>query len=311
MFVAVAEEQNFTRAAERLHISQPAVTQHIQNLERAWGVELFDRSRRKVHLNRAGEVVLSHAREILSLYRSLDRQLDELKQSVSGALSIGASLTFGEYVLPHLIARFRQEYPEVDATVEIENTAAVVEKVRLGEVDIGVIEGSYRGDDVIVEPFAEDRVIVVAADELYRDLALPASSEALSRLTWMIREQGSGTREITDRVMQWYGLHPAKVVEYASTQVIKESVEAGLGIAILSRWVVRREIAWGILREVPLQPPNGAFTHARPADGEPARDVTSRRFSVVRRNSSFHPKVVHVFREFLFAVGHQLNQFEV
>ncbi|UOF91199.1 LysR family transcriptional regulator [Fodinisporobacter ferrooxydans] len=282
-FVTVAEEQNFTRAAEKLHMSQPAISQHIQNLEQRLDVKLLDRTNKYVRLNKAGEVAYHHAKDILGLYSQMDRLIQDLKEDASGSLNIGASFTFGEYVLPHVIADFRNKYPKITPTISIENTHTVVGQVARGELDIGIIEGkSIHEGGVEAEPFAEDIVVVVASN--HHPLAREefATPEQLAKEHWIIREKGSGTREITDHVLKTYGIHPKTMVEYSSTQVIKESVEAGLGVALLSKWVIRKELMWNTLREIP-------FT------GSPFE----RQFSIVLRKSDFHTKATQLFREFL------------
>ncbi|MCL6443574.1 MAG: LysR family transcriptional regulator [Alicyclobacillus sp.] len=282
-FVTVAEEQNFTRAAEKLHISQPAISQHIQNLEQRLDVKLLDRTNKYVRLNKAGEVAYHHAKEILGLYTQMNRLIQDLKEDASGSLNIGASFTFGEYVLPHVIAEFRNKYPKISPIISIENTQTVVRLVARGELDIGIIEGkSIHESGVNVEPFAQDTVVIVVSS--HHPLARQAfvTAEQLEKEHWIIREKGSGTREITDHVFKTYGIHPKTIVEYSSTQVIKESVEAGLGVTVLSKWVIRKELMWNTLREIP-------FTDS----------PIERQFSIVLRKSDFQTKATKLFRQFL------------
>ncbi|MCL6454296.1 MAG: LysR family transcriptional regulator [Alicyclobacillus sp.] len=290
-FIAVAEEQSFTRAADRLHISQPAVSQHVQNLEQRLDVKLLDRTTRQVRLNRAGEVVYRHAKDILNLYQQMQRLVEDLRDEASGPLTIGASFTFGEYVLPHLIAGFRTLYPKVHPVIVIENTQAVVRSIAEGDCDIGVIEGhAVDKTGVVVEPLAEDDVIVVAASRHPLSGQSSVSVDELSEETWIIREPGSGTREFTERLFTHCGIRPQQTVVYSSTQVIKESVEAGLGLTVLSRWAVHKELQWGLLRQLPVT-------------GTPVR----RAFSVVRRASDFHPKATTLFRTYLLGQSRQID----
>lgn len=293
-FVTVAEEENFTRAADKLHISQPAVSQHIQNLEQKLDCKLLDRTNKYVRLNRAGEIAYRHAKEILRLYGSMQQLIQDLKGSAGGPLHIGASYTFGEYILPHLIARFNILYPKVDTAVSIGNTRAVLQQVAGGELDLGIIEGmSQYEPEVEVVPFAEDVVAVVAAHDhpLFGRGAVTA--EELEKERWIIREIGSGTREVTDQVFRMYGIHPRSISSFSSTQVIKESVEAGLGITVLSQWAIRKELHWNTLRTVPL--------------GD--RPIT-RKFSYVLRKSQFQTKATALFRDLLQRNAEQIDRFE-
>ncbi|EPZ48311.1 MULTISPECIES: LysR family transcriptional regulator [Alicyclobacillus] len=290
-FVTVADEQSFTRAAEKLHISQPAISQHIQALEQRLDIKLLDRTNKYVRLNKAGEVAYHHAREILSLYSHMTRLIQDLKEEASGTLAIGASFTFGEYVLPHIIARFRSQYPKIDPTITIANTHTVVEQVSRGELDIGIVEG-HAGHEGSVEvtAFAEDTVVVVASSTHPLASVSRATAAELERECWIVREQGSGTREVTDRVFQEFGIHPRAMIEYGSTQVIKESVEAGLGITLLSTWAIRKELTCQTLKAIPF-----------------AERPITRQFSMVQRKSDFYPKSIQLFTEFLIEESPKLQ----
>jgi LysR family transcriptional regulator, transcriptional activator of the cysJI operon len=292
-FVTVAEEKNFTRAAEKLRISQPAISQHIQALEQKLDVKLLDRTNKYVRLNKAGELVYHHAKDILGLYSQMDRLVQDLKEDASGPLSIGASFTFGEYVLPHIIAGFRNSYPKIMPAISIGNTHTVVGKVAQGELDIGIIEGHVIDKNGIdVEPLSDDIVVVVASSRHPLFKSGVVTSSQLAEEPWIVREIGSGTREITDVVLKTYDIHPSTMVEYGSTQVIKESVEAGLGIALLSKWVVRKELMWGTLREISL-----------------TDSPIKRQFSVVMRKSDFQTKATRLFRGFLHQQAPKLAEY--
>ncbi|WP_273367812.1 LysR family transcriptional regulator [Alicyclobacillus herbarius] len=282
-FVTVVEEQSFTRAAEKLHISQPAISQHIQNLEQRLEVKLLDRTSKYVRLNRAGEVVYHHAKEILNRYQLMRRLIEDLKTEASGPLHIGASFTFGEYLLPHIVAAFRRQYPQIQPSITIENTHHVLEEVSRGHLDIGIVEGlSIPEKDVLVIPFAEDTMVLVAASQHPLASKGFATREDLEQECWIVREPGSGTREMTDYVWKTFHIRPKTVIEYATTQVIKESVEAGLGISLLSIWAVRKEQMCDALRTI-------RFTEA----------PIQRKFSIVLRKSDFQPKSIQLFKQFL------------
>lgn len=285
-FVTVADCRSFTKAAEVLHTTQPAVSQNIQNLERRLNVKLLERSNKFVGLNKAGEVVYHYAKEILHLYGQMTRMVGDLTNDPSGPLSIGSSLTFGEYVLPHALSEFLQHFPDIRPSISIENTHDVVEHVASGLLDVGIIEGTHDNEDVEVYDFAEDTVMIVAATN--HPLSKSHSSnvrdlvERLSQETWIVRELGSGTREVTESTLAKYDIHPSSLMEFGSLQVIKESVEAGLGVTVLSKWVIRKELALGTLTPIAVgQEPN------------------RRKFSVVLRKSDFRTKSTQLFADFL------------
>lgn len=281
-FVTVVELGNFTRAAEILHTTQPAVSQHIQSLERRLNTKLLERTNKFVRLNRAGEVVYHHAKEILNLYNQMERLVVDLTSHCAGPLRIGSSYTFGEYVLPHVIARFRRQYERVTPVVTIANTQHVVKMVADGELDIGIIEGHASDTSVTIQPFAEDTMVVVvsAAHALVQGDAV--TSTRLADETWIVREEGSGTREYEDLFLSDAGIQPDTMMEFGSTQVIKESVEAGLGISLLSKCVLRKELAQGRLSILSVQ-------------GAPV----TRQFSIVTYPSTFQTNATMRFRQFL------------
>lgn len=282
VFVTVVEKGNFSRAAEELHMTQPAVSQYIQNLERTMGTKLLERTNKYVRLNKAGEIVYHHAKEILGLYSKMHDLMDDLTNKTSGPLSIGASYTFGEYVLPHIIANMHSKYPLITPSIIIGNTEKIAELVLSHQLDVGIVEGAFQNKHLLIEPFAIDSMYVVTSPKhrLVQNNREVIMSE-LAEETWIVREKGSGTREATEKLFQLYGLKPKRMLEFGSTQLIKESVEEGLGISLLSYWAIRKECSNGLLAAIKAnQPP------------------ITRDFSIVLR-SSFQTKALHTFLELL------------
>ncbi|WP_066291095.1 LysR family transcriptional regulator [Bacillus sp. FJAT-29937] len=282
VFVMVAEKQNFSRAAEELHMTQPAVSQYIQALERTMGTILLERSNKYVRLNKAGEIVYHHAKEIIGLYSKMNFLIDDLTNKPSGALSIGASYSYGEYILPHLIAKMQKKYPLINPSITIGNTKEIAELVLGHQLDIGIVEGEYKNNHLVVEPFAVDTMSIVASPhnrpaQMEGDL----SFSELESETWICREIGSGTREAAEKMFSKYGITPKKLLEFGSTQIIKESVEAGLGISLLSDWTIRKEVSLGTLKVLKV------------------KDLSiTRDFSTVLR-SPFETKALKVFLEII------------
>lgn len=244
VFVTVVEMKNFSRAAEQLHMTQPAVSQYIKLLEQIFETKLLDRTNKHVHLTKTGEVVYYHAKEILGLYTKMHRLVDDLTNHAHGQLSIGASYTFGEYVLPHFIAKLNEQYPEISPSIVIGNTKDIVELVAGHQLDVGIIEGDYKNAQVMIEPFAEDTMYVVASRQhQFEDKSL-VSRSALNNSRWIVRKVGSGTREATDILLSTLAIAPQSIMEFGSTQLIKESVESGLGITLLSSLAIRKKLRW-------------------------------------------------------------------
>lgn len=280
VFVNVAEKKNFTHTAKELCMTQPAVSQYIQTLERAVGTKLLERSNKFVRLNKAGEIVYHHAKEILGLYTRMHCLIDDLQHTARGALSVGASYTFGEYLLPHIVASLHKRYPLIKPAISIGNTRDIVELVLSHKIDVGIIEGEFKHDRLVIEPFAEDRMYVVCSPGHRLAKQNKVSISELSEETWIIREAGSGTREATERMFWAYNFQPNNLMEFGSTQIIKESVEAGLGISLLSYWAIRKELSLNSLTLLQV-------------DGTPM----FRNFSLVTPATLYHTKAMEVFLE--------------
>lgn len=281
VFVMVVEEKNFSRAAEKLHMTQPAVSQYIKSLEQHYDVKLLDRTNQYVYLTKAGDVVYAHAKKILALYSKIHHVIEDLTNQAKGPLSIGASYTFGEYVLPHVIAKMNINYPEIKPNIIISNTKEILTLVANHELDIGVIEGEATSSDVSIEPFAEDTLFIIGASQHPLAEIHSVHQATLENEEWIVRETGSGTREATEKLFTKLSITPKKIMEFGSTQVIKESVEAGLGIACLSQLAIQKELSMGVLKILSVE-------------GTPC----TRKFSIVL-GTSFQTKAVQCFIDLL------------
>lgn len=251
VFIAVAEHQSFSNAAKQLHMTQSAVSQHIKAFEREIGATLLERTNKYVRLNHAGEVVYQHALEIIGLYGRMQRIVDDLTNHAAGPLKIGASYTFGEYALPPLIAKLHQLYPEIEPEVTIGNTAHIVEMVKNNQLDIGIVEGHVKeSSSLTIEAFAEDEMVVVGSSDCQAHIADPAES---AEQLWVCREPGSGTREAAEAVFRQLGMTPERMLTFSSTQAIKQAVESGLGLTLLSKLAIQKEIEYGTLKVVDVE----------------------------------------------------------
>lgn len=279
VFVTVAELENFSRAAERLHMTQPAVSQYIKVLEKSMDARLFDRSNKYVRLTQAGEIVYHHAKEIIGLYTSMHALIDDLTNKASGTISIGASYTYGEYVLPEVLKRLKEEAPEINPSVTIGNTKEICKLISDYRLDIGIVEGEVEDENINVEPFEKDELYVVSSPGPLASREGNYSPRELEEETWIVREEGSGTRRISEKFFSSAGILPVSRLEFGSTQLIKEAVEAGLGIALLSRWTFKKEVIAGDLAIVNVE-------------GLPVQ----REFSLISR-SLFRSKALEIFVE--------------
>lgn len=283
VFIEVAEKKNFSRAAEELHMTQPAVSQYIRSLEESIGVRLLERTNKYVRLNKAGEIVYHHAKEIIGLYSRMQNLVDDLANQASGPLTIGASYTFGEYVLPHILSKLVADYPLIEPQVTIGNTADIAELVITHQLDVGLIEGHFKEAAPLQnEDFAEDEMYVVTSID--HPLAQKKGRQPITELEddiWLLREEGSGTREAAELFFYQSGFYPKRIMQFSSTQPIKESVEAGLGVSLLSQWAIQKELHYGDMKALSIK-------------GTPFK----RHFSIVT-NSPFQTKALQVFIELL------------
>jgi DNA-binding transcriptional LysR family regulator len=283
VFHAVAKHLSFTKAAEALFMTQPAVTFQIKQLEEQFNTRLFDRSQGRIALTAAGAFALEYAERILALSAELDTRMKEASGQLAGPLLLGASMTIGEYVLPQLIGKFKARYPAVAPTLFVGNSEAVQERVAERSLDLGFIEGDSCLASLFNEVCCEDELQVVCAPShafAKEPFALP---ETLTRHPYISREPGSGTRAVIDHYLQKAGLSPEAlntVVELGSPEALKGLVATGLGFAIMSRVIVAKELQLGQLVQVPLWPP------------------LMRNFSVVYPKERFHSKLVASFLQF-------------
>ncbi|MBP1989473.1 LysR family transcriptional regulator [Paenibacillus eucommiae] len=285
VFVTVAEQKNFSRAAELLNLSQPGVSLQIRNLENEFGAKLMHRSPKLVKLTVAGEILYKRAKVILSLYEEAKEDIHLLRDVVTGSIRIGASFTIGEYILPRLLAEFVHHYPEVDIQVHIGNTEEIAQAVRSNSLDLGLVEGEVSHPDLTVTPYMKDEMTLIVSPEhpLSHVSAGKAQAAMLQDQVWILRESGSGTRAFSEQYIQDAGLVMKRSYVFNSSQGVKEAVAAGLGIAILSRLVVRKELEAGEICEIPI-------------DGKIGRD-----FSIIQNKDHSAAMAVSVFVERLLA----------
>lgn len=252
VFVLAVEHKNFSRAAEELHLSQPGVSLQIRNLENEFGTKLIHRSPKHVELTQAGEILYHHAKKILGLYDLAKEQINQLRNVVTGSLKIGASFTIGEYILPRLLAQFAKKYAFVDIQVTIANTEEITQAVRSHQLDIALVEGSVAYTDVEIVPFMEDEMILIFSKNHPLSHLDRVTIDDLQHQIWVFRESGSGTRAFSDKFVRDCELLINKSYEFSSSQGVKEAVEAGLGIAIVSKWIVRKELQAGEVKTVDM-----------------------------------------------------------
>ncbi|MBI5751326.1 MAG: LysR family transcriptional regulator [Hydrogenophilales bacterium] len=257
VFYTVAKQLSFTKAAELLYMTQPAVTFQVKQLEEHFNTRLFERSHSKITLTPAGEVALEYAERILSLSSEMDTRLGELTGQISGTLLVGASTTIAEYMLPRLLGDFKAQYPYVHARLMVANSESIEAKIADHTLDVGLIEAPSHHPQLMSHVCCEDELVAICSPK-HQVAQYPSITPAqLAELPYVSRESGSGTREVVDDYFRKNGLQPEDlhiVMELGSREAIKGAVEAGLGIAIVSRATILKEIKLGDLIAIPLEP---------------------------------------------------------
>src|SRR6516165_7314566 len=252
IFHAVAQAGSMTRGAERLDISQPAVSKQVQELEHALGVHLFDRIGRRVHLSHAGEILAEYAARLFAVAQEAEHAMVDARAAGRGRLAIGASTTIGTYLLPAVQAEFWRRHPRVELLVQIENTEQVHRRLAGHELDLGLTEGLVEEEELAAEVFHRDELVMIAAPghRLAGQPRVPLS--AVREEPFVLREPGSGTRAVEERVLARLKLPTRAAMALGSTEAIKRVVAEGVGLAIVSRLAVRAECAAGTLAVLPV-----------------------------------------------------------
>lgn len=252
-FLAVCRHLNYTRAAEELNITQPAVTQHIQYLQGYYGVKLFTYHSKRLTLTAGGELLRGAALSMLHDEEKLKRDLKDL-QAGRRSLRFGATLTIGEYLLPGPLAAYMKRNPRVDIHMVVENTHTLLHQLNDGQLDFAVVEGYFRKNEYDHILWSREPYICVCA----AGHPLPSPAPALEDLfqqDLILRDPGSGSRDVLVRALEGRNHHLGDfrhIIEVSDLFAIKELVKAGCGVTFLYRKAVERELAEGSLRQVPL-----------------------------------------------------------
>ena len=258
VFHAVARLLSFTKAAELLHMTQPAVTFQIRQLEEQFDTRLFNRAHNRVSLTEAGHVAYEFAETIFEKYSEMENAIHDITGSISGSLTLGASTTISEYMLPAVLGDFNAKNPEVLLRLRVSNTDGIVSMIENNVIDLGVVEGPVTNKNLLVEKCREDELVVVVPPD--HDFAQQQSVNIKDVLddSFICREEGSGTREVVSEYVKAQGLgkHALKAcLELGSPESIKGAIEAGMGVSILSSVSIAKELKLGTLKTVPLDPP--------------------------------------------------------
>lgn len=255
-FIAVVDKRSFSEAARALGVSQPAVTLQVQSLERELSATLLERRRKRIELTEAGGLLEPAAREIVKRWEGLAERISALEGTVGGRLTVGGSTTPAHYVLPRFIGDLKRRYPDVAVVLEVADTRDTVERLKAGDLDVAVIGEEVKDRAVECERWLTDELVVVAAPDSLLAKGRAHRPSELADHPIVSREKGSATRDVVEHHLSAQGLSPDDldvVMELGTSEAVASAVEAGLGLAIVSRVSVDRSLALGRLVTADVQ----------------------------------------------------------
>lgn len=267
VFHTVAKVMSFTKAAETLHMTQPAVTFQVKQLEDFFNTRLFDRTHNKITLTEAGKVVYDYADQILEHYEKMNSQVRELTGEVTGTLVVGASTTIAEYMLPSLLGAFKKEFQDVNIRLQVGNTDAIVSMVENNMIDLGLVEAPVQNKNLEVDVCRIDEMQLICPPDHPLAKRDKVTVEDFRKYPYISREEGSGSRSVIDAYIREQGFSYSDlsvVMELGSPEAVKMAVESEVGLAVVSRTTLSKELRLGTLKTIPLDPPIlRPFSHVR------------------------------------------------
>ena len=253
IFIEVYQLQSITKAAQKLHIAQPSISLAIKELENYYGTKFFDRLGKKIYPTESGKQLYSYALHIISLYSEMETNIKQWDQI--GTIHIGSSITIGTNLLPSLINSYRSRYPQLSTYVNVDNTAAIINGILDNTLDIALIEGQIKLNDIICKPFLDDpmEVIVPQGHPL---CAYPSVSlTQVAAYPLLTREKNSVTRKLIDSHFAALQLNVKPIWESSSNQALIKAIEQNLGIAILPYKLIKKDLECAKVAQIPLDRP--------------------------------------------------------
>jgi len=283
VFHSVAKQLSFTKAAEQLFMTQPAVTFQVKQLEAHFNTRLFERKHGRIALTPAGLLVMGYAEKILGLSNELNTRVGELTGEVSGPLLLGASMTIAEFILPRVLGEFKALHPQVQTQMTVANSEIIENRVAELSLDVGLVESPAHLPNVVTEVCCDDELVVICSPSHKLAKSRGVTPQEVLAESIISRESGSGTRDFADNYFRDCGVAPDDlniVMELGSPEAIKGVVESGLGVGIMSRATVVKELRLGTLVALPLKP------------------RLIRKFSVLTPQGKFRSRLVSTFVDF-------------
>lgn len=254
-FITVARIKSFTKAAEILNLTQPAVSQHIKYLEEYYGVGLIKKTGKEIDLTEEGLILYKYSKELDILHRNLEAEIRN-KSGIHKSYKVGASMTVGGYVLPYILAEYKKEHPNTDILLQVNNTEEIISKLLNRKLDLALVEGNFDRDKFSYKKFKDDEMVLAVSDKHQFAKKGKVSIEEILQGELIIREKGSGTREIFENKLKELGYDISSFnpyMELGSISAIKSLVEENLGYTIISKETIKRELKQSVIKIVEIE----------------------------------------------------------
>lgn len=286
VFCTVAEVKSFSRASEIIHLTQPAVSAQIQVLEDFYGTKLFDRTTNNVTLTATGEILYKYARDILSLYADAEKSICRLTGLLKGSIKIGASTTVGNYLMPKIIIDFlKKNSDKIKINLRVGSTKKISDLLNSSNIDIGIVEGDIKSQKITVESFLEDELCLIVPPNHQWSGKSEIDVGSLQTEPIILREEGSGTRQLIEKLFLKYGLNLQSMKVFLmleSIEAIKDAVKNGIGVAFESKIAVKNDLENGSLKALRIK-----------------NERLLRTFSIIYRKKGFCYHLVEEFVNFI------------
>jgi len=287
VFAEVYKNRSFSRASEKLHLTQPTISNHIKALEDEFECKLFDRLGRSIIPTKEAEVLYAHSLEIIEKSNTLKDAISKLKKELKGKIVVGASTIPGAYLLPNMMKEFQKQFPSISFQILISDSKGIIENVSTHELLIGIVGAKLDNEQINYIPFVDDELIVVSSSSLVNTDSMTLK-EAMN-FPVVVREEGSGTRREMEKILEKQGVNLSNIKIsgiFGSTDAIKQAVKAGLGLSIVSKFSVVDELRLKMLQEIKIT------------------DVQmKRKFYIVNHKKRTLPKAYSAFMEHIIAAS--------
>ena len=252
VFQAVAQAGSFTHAADSLHLTQSGVSKHIKQLEEEVGAPLFDRMGKAIALTQAGEILYNAAKEVTGSITTAQQRIQELAGLRGGRLRVGASFPIGLYVLPRVLAEYRKDHPGIEIKLSISTTANIEAEVLDNKLDLGLVSADVHHAKLLNFVFDTDELVVIVPADHPWSRRGNIKAQELTGETFIVAARGAGARAVVEQRLRARGIELTNVIDFGNAEGVKHAVEAGLGVSIQPRGIVRREIENGSLNAIRL-----------------------------------------------------------